>query len=59
VPSNGIAISNYTDKPIVLRAMKTSPLNENDRYKYITINPRDSYVLFTDSFEAFSWEKPK
>lgn len=54
-----IAVSNYTDKKITISAVVDAEKADGERKKTVTIDPRDSYLFFTDRFEAISWEKSK
>lgn len=60
--SNGhgsVVITNYTDQPIDIEAIQDNNFAQGDRKIAHTISPRESYVIFTNKIEAFSWERSK
>lgn len=58
--SGSIVITNYTDAPIDVTAVESAETEGTTRRAIEhTINPRDSYVLFTNKIEALSWERSK
>ena len=57
--SNSITITNHTNKTIEITTIQDALVAEGDRKKKYTIDPKDTYVIFTDRVEALSWEKSK
>lgn len=58
--TGSIVVSNYTDTPIEVTAVKDdNPIVVDQERIIYTINPKDSCVFFLSRVDALSWEKKK
>lgn len=57
--AESITISNHTAEAIDIVTTQDDTVDESHRVTRLKIDPKDTFVIFTDRVSTIVWEKPK